>query len=447
MNLIKLSWTYLKHKPLNTALNIVLLSLGIAIIVVLLLLSAQLENKLTKNAESIDLVVGAKGSPMQLILSSIFHIDYPTGNIPLNEAHQISKSPFVKKAIPLSLGDSYSTYRIVGTNHSYVDLYHSAIAQGKLWENIYEVTLGAVVAEKLALKVGDSFYGQHGMAQGGHYHEDETYQVVGVLEKSNTVIDNLILTGLESIWGMHNYNSGKDDDEEKEDHGHDTEEDHDHHHEEPHHHEEDRDETEIVKNVVLFEGGNSESENLALLEGKEITSLLIQYASPMALIQMPRMVNSRSSLQAASPAFEMTRLFSLLGVGIEALTAFAYLIIFISCLSIFIALYNALKERKYDLAIMRSMGATRGKLFIHIVLEGVIMTFFGGISGFILAHSAIEIFTMVADAKNEAGFTGFVLLKEEIWIMLMCILLGVVSALIPAINAYRTDISKVLAEG
>ena len=116
MNLLKLSGSYIKTKPLNTLLNIVLLALGIAIITVLLLASKQVEKSLTQNSRGIDLVVGAKGSPLQIILSSIFHIDYPTGNIPLSEAKQLSRNRLIKNTIPLSLGDSYQGYRIVGTN-------------------------------------------------------------------------------------------------------------------------------------------------------------------------------------------------------------------------------------------------------------------------------------------------------------------------------------------
>lgn len=433
MNLIKLSWTYLTHKPLNTGLNIIILSLGVSIIIVLLLLGSQLENKLIKNAENVDLVVGAKGSPMQLILSSIFHVDYPTGNIPLDEAFKISKIPFVKKAIPLSLGDSYNTYRIVGTEHSYIEMYDAKLEYGELWETLFEVTLGAQVARKLNLGVGDNFYGQHGMAKGGHYHEEEAYKVVGVLEQSNTVLDNLILTGLESVWGMHEYHEETEDEVEE----------HDHEIEEDHHNDEFQ---EQLAMTVSFQK-SVDTINTNGMEGKEITAILIQYASPMALIQMPRIVNSQSALQAASPAFEITRLFSLLGVGIDALVGFSYLIIFISCLSIFIALYNSLKERKYDLAIMRSMGATRGKLFFHILLEGMIMTTLGGLLGFLLAHGLIEAFTQIMDTKNESGITGFIFLREELWILSLCVVLGIISSIIPAIGAYKTNISKVLAEG
>lgn len=450
MNLFKLSWTYIRSKPWNTLLNVIILSLGISIIIVLLILSSQVENKLTKNAENIDLVVGAKGSPMQLILSSIFHVDYPTGNIPYAEAEKVSKSPFVKNAVPLAMGDSYSSYRIVGTEHSYPELYSMSLREGELWDKKYEVSIGSVVAEKLGLKLGSTFSGQHGMAEGGFYHEGDKYEVVGIFEESNTVLDNLILTNIESVWGMHEHKEEHHEGEHAED---DHHEGHDEHEEETHntgqHTEVKVDQiTKLAsyKQDSVSEAKASQEEEKDMSD-KEITALLIQYATPMAIIQMPRLVNSRSTLQAASPAFEMTRLFSLLGVGIDALKAFAYMIIFISCLSIFIALYNALKERKYDLAIMRSMGATRLKLFIHVLLEGIIMTTIGGIVGLMIGHGALVFFTKVLDTKNEAGISGMTFQLEELYILILCVVLGIISALIPAINAYRTDISKVLAEG
>jgi putative ABC transport system permease protein len=117
MNVLVLVWSYLKTKPLNTVLNIVLLALGIAVITVLLLFNKQLEEKISSNAKGIDLVVGAKGSPLQLILCNIFHIDFPTGNINLKEAEQISRSRLIRKAVPLALGDSYQSYQDCGYNH------------------------------------------------------------------------------------------------------------------------------------------------------------------------------------------------------------------------------------------------------------------------------------------------------------------------------------------
>jgi putative ABC transport system permease protein len=413
MNILILVWNYLKSKPLNTALNILLLSLGIAVIVVLLLFNKQLEEKISENARGIDLVVGAKGSPLQLILCNIFHIDFPTGNINLAEAERIAKHRLVKKAIPMALGDSYQSYRIIGTNIEYTELYHAELAQGDWFDEELEVTLGATVASLSGLKVGDHFASAHGMTGGGHAHDEHHFIVKGILKKSNTVLDNLILTSVESVWHVHDLH---------------TEEDHIDH---------SGDTTFVASTLVpSIAAGDST---------KEITSLLIQYRSAMAAIQLPRYVNGQSSLQAASPAFETARLFSILGVGMEIIMAFAYVLIFISALSIFIALYNSLKERRYDLAIMRSMGATRLKLVVSILTEGVVLTVLGSSIGILLGHGVVVLMTALVVETQKAGISGIVFYTEE-WILLAgSLLLGVLCALIPAWQAYRTDISKVLA--
>jgi putative ABC transport system permease protein len=133
---------------------------------------------------------------------------------------------------------------------------------------------------------------------------------------------------------------------------------------------------------------------------KEITSMLLQYRSPMGAIQLPRLVNSQSSLQAASPAFETARLFSILGVGVDILMGFAYVLIFISGLSIFIALYNSLKERRYDLAIMRSMGASRTKLFVSILLEGGVLTMLGSFIGLLIGHGVLVLLSGIVEETD-----------------------------------------------
>jgi putative ABC transport system permease protein len=412
MNLLVLVWSYLKAKPLNTVLNIVLLALGIAVITVLLLFNKQLEEKISSNAKGIDLVVGAKGSPLQLILCNIFHIDFPAGNINLKEAEQISRNRLIKKAIPLALGDSYQSYRIIGTTQEYPILYNATLAQGDWWNEELETVLGANVAEILKLKVGDTFASTHGLTQGGPGHEEQKFIVKGILNRTNTVIDNLILTSVESIWHVHEHAEGETKHEK-------------------------HDSTFIPSKLIPTHPAGDST--------KEITSLLIQYRSAMGAIQLPRFINGQSKLQAASPAFETARLFTILGVGVDILMGFAYVLIFISALSVFIALYNSLKERRYDLAIMRSMGASKAKLLVSILLEGMTLTLLGSIAGLAIGHGILVLLGGLVEETQKAGITGLIFYSEE-WIILAgSLFLGVTCALIPAIQAYRTDISKVLA--
>ena len=431
MNLLTLVISYLKAKPLNTLLNILLLALGIAVITILLLFNHQLREKISDNTKGIDLVVGAKGSPLQLILCNVFHIDFPTGNINLNEAERLSKHRLVKNAIPLALGDSYQNFRIVGTNPAYADLYQAELAAGVWWSADLEVVVGATTAELLQLKVGDTFESAHGLSKEGHAHDENPFVVKGVLKKTNSVIDNLILTNVSSIWKVH----------------------------------EERDSTETVgisKNTSTvglipspFSKGEGVKEFLEMSvlvpthkagdSTKEITSLLIKYRNPIAAIQLPRYFNTFTSMQAASPAFEAARLFSILGVGVEALTGFAYVLILISALSIFIALYNSLKERQYDLAIMRSMGASRTKLFVATQLEGVTLTMLGSLLGLGLGHLVLYAFTSLVAESQKTGMSAFVFYSEEIYLFVGSLVLGMLCSLIPSFQAYRTDIHKVLA--
>ncbi len=411
MNLWLLVGNYLKSRPLNTALNMLLLALGIAVVTVLIIFNRQLQEKITANARGIDLVVGAKGSPMQLILCNIFHVDFPTGNINLKEAEQVARLRFVKSAIPLALGDSYRGYRIVGTSGRYAALYDARLASGSLWSESMEVTVGSNVAAELSLREGMQFVSSHGLAESGHAHDEEEFVVSGVFSRTNTVLDNLILTSVESIWKVHG-------------------------------------ESEPVAPLL------SDSVRSLLVSSvapgdstKEITAMLLEYRSPMAAIQLPRMINSRTSMQAASPAFETARLFSMMGVGIDVLEGFAAILIFISALSIFIALYNSLKERRYDLAIMRSMGASRAQIFLSVLLEGAVMTGIGSTLGLLLAHVVVFLFSSTVVEARMAGISGLLFYAEEGIILAGSLLLGVLCALLPAWQAYRTDISKVLATG
>ncbi|MBI3220907.1 MAG: ABC transporter permease [Bacteroidetes bacterium] len=406
MSILSLVWSYLKAKPLNTVLNIVLLSLGVSVITLLLVVSRQLEQRVADNTKGIDLVVGAKGSPLQLILCNIFHIDFPTGNINLREAEKLANHRLVKSAIPLALGDSYMNFRIIGTSQAYPELYQAELQTGDWWKEELEVTLGANVAALTKLKVGSTFESAHGLTKEGHAHEESKYKVAGILKPSGSVIDNLILTQITSVWHVHQEGEEKIN----------------------------MDHTLDLKLIPGYQLKDST---------KEITSLLLRYKNPIAAIQLPRFINTQTNMQAASPAFESARLFTILGSAKTVLMSLAYLLVFISALSIFIALYNSLKERKYDLAIMRSMGASRFKLWSSMVLEGVSLTFLGTIGGLFLAH--IMLFVFLQSIGDKTGLAPFQFYLEEAYLLIGGVLLGLLCSLLPAWQAYRTDIHKVLA--
>jgi putative ABC transport system permease protein len=403
MNLAGISLAYLRARPFATALNLLLLALGIATITVLVLATSQLEERMGRDARGIDLVAGAKGSAMQLVLSAVFHLDAPTGNIPLADATALAKHKLVKKAIPLALGDSFRGFRIVGSNHDYPAHYGAQLAAGKLWAEPMEAVIGSEVAARTGLATGASFAGAHGLEGEGDDHAAMPYKVVGVLAASGTVLDRLILTSVESVWLVHEH----------------------------------------------AEPGADPKKLLAEMaeEEKELTALLIQYASPLAAAMLPRQINSASALQAASPAYESARLFRMLGVGIEVLRAFGAILVLAAGLSVFIALLNALEERRYDLAVMRMLGASPAKLMGLMLLEGVALALAGGIAGIALGHVLTEALGAALKAAQQTAVSGWAWNPAEWWLLALALAVGVAASLVPAWRAYRTDVAPVLAEG
>jgi putative ABC transport system permease protein len=442
MNLFKISWKYLTFRPLSTGLNVFLLAMGLAIITVLLLIQDQFEKKMNQDAAGIDLVVGAKGSPLQLILSSVYHIDFPTGNIKMQEAQRLSKNRLVKKVIPLALGDNYQGFRIVGTNHDYLTLYGVEMAQGKAWEVPFEVVLGSEIAAKSGLKLGDEFTSSHGISEGSHDHDAHNFVVAGILSPRGNVVDRLILTSIESVWYTHD-EEGSESTPENADSDSvasvETHADHeDHAVENSAHSEEDHD--------AKFHQPVAKTGFPATDQEREVTTLLLQFRNPMAAIQLPRMINSGTSMQAASPSFEMSRLFELLGVGISLLQGLALVLIGIAGLGIFIALYNSLKERKYDLAILRAIGASRIQLLTLIFLEGLMLTFFGALLGIALGHTFLWLVVSQSDQNIVSAIQPWIFLKQELWIIAYALGVGVVASIIPAWSAYQTSIAKQLTK-
>jgi putative ABC transport system permease protein len=401
LNLVTLSASYLRARPLNTALSVILLALGVATIVLLLLVVGQAEERMHRDARGIDLVVGAKGSPMQLMLSGIYHLDAPTGNIPLSAVALLSKNRMVKRAMPLALGDSWKGHRIVGAGKEYADHYGAELREGRFYQKPMEAVLGAEVAARTNTRVGATFKGAHGTgSEPGEEHEG-AYTVVGVLAKTGSVIDRLVLTPIESVWQVHEEHQGPQDD----------------------------------------------ADRKALMEAREVTVVLVQYASPLAAAMLPRQINSQSELQAASPAYETARLFSIVGVGVEALRAFAVVLILAAGLSVFIALYTALEERRYDLAVMRTLGASPGKLFGLLMGEALALSLLGALVGLAVGHALTSALGLWLEAQQHYPVTGLQWRPEELWLLVVAVAVGLAAAFLPAWRAYRTDVSRTLAQG
>jgi putative ABC transport system permease protein len=437
MNILKLAWKNILHKPLNSGLSVVLMASGLSVIIVLLLTNHQIADKYEKNLAGVDLVVGAKGSPTELILSSIYQVGTPTGNIKLKQTELIKRNPFVEKTIPISLGDSYEGFRIVGTTLLYLELYDYEIAEGDVFEAPMEAVIGSEVAKKTGLEIGDEFKGGHGVGEVLHNHDEFLYEVVGILEKSGTVLDNLIITPTESPWIVHSghENEGgsfelKSKEEYEAEHTHHNHDEHDHHHDHDHAHHHVDDIDEILANLPD--------------EKKEITSLLVFYKNPRAKFTIPGQVNNNSTMMAVEPQIEVQKLMNLLSSGIDGVMLMGYFILIISAISVFISLYNSLKDRTYEIALQRVMGASRLRVLLSVLFEGLILSALGCVVGLILSHGGMHLVAKILEENYKYQFTGFMYLPQENYLLLACLIIGLISAIIPAIMAYKTNISTTL---
>ncbi|MFN4115913.1 MAG: ABC transporter permease, partial [Inhella sp.] len=369
MSLVRLAWKLLVARPGSLLLSLLLLAVGWAAVGFVLIVGEQLESKVRRDLAGIDLVVGAKGSPMQIMLAGVFHLDTPTGNIPLDAVEQLRAQPLVERVWPISLGDSLQGWRIVGSTPDYIELFGGRLAGGRLWQGSMEAVIGAEVAAATGLKVGDRFVGSHGLGGAGDVHGDHPFTVVGVLARSGSVLDRLALTDLASVWHVH----------------------------------------EVMHEV--------DEEDRAVLEAeREVTMALVRYRSPLGAAMLPRWVNAQEGLQAAAPALESARLLRMLGAGREVLQGFGALLLLSSLLALLITLAHLVRERSGDLALLRMMGAAPWRLAALIALQAVMVVSASLAVGLGLAHLGLAALAHWLAGQQSLPLDPGYFSRSELWL-------------------------------
>jgi putative ABC transport system permease protein len=393
MNVLKISIRNLFKKPWSTFLTLTMLCIGVALASLLVQLGDALDKSFKNNIRGTDMVVGAKGSPLQLILSSVYQIDNPTGNISQEEADKLAKNRLVKESVQLSFGDSYKGRKIVGTSPKYVEWYEGELAEGKYWEKDFEAVFGAQVWEESNLKIGSYFHSTHGADAEGEAHEHHDFKVTGVLKPTGTVLDRIILVSPESIRELHHSNHRTDS-----------------------------------------------------LYKPEITSMLLKFSNKMGMLSLPRYVNEKTNMQAALPAIEVNRLLELFGIGILVFRIVVIAIMVLGGLSVFVSMINSLSDRAYEMALMRTMGASRFQVFLLIILESKMLGFIGALAGLVLAHAGIYFLNDLLAYQYGIQMEVFKLHAFEIGLIFATVIICVLAALIPAFRTSRLDVSKILSE-
>jgi putative ABC transport system permease protein len=397
MKTLRWAWQFLWSRPLAAALNLLLLSLGLASITLVLLVNHQIQQAFARDLAGIDVVVGAKGSPLQLILSGVFQIDTPTGNVPLADVQALQTNPQVAKLIPISMGDSFKGYRIIGTTPDYLSHYAGVMASGAMWQAPMQAVLGAKVARDTGLRVGDGFVGSHGLGGGGHAHGQTPYTVTGVLAPSGSVMDRLILTATESVWRVHEKDTALDAADQK-----------------------------------------------ILEEEREVTLALIQYRSPLAAVTFPRFINTATNMQAASPALEVSRLLGLIGIGADVLRAFAGVLLLTAGLGVFIALWSAVRERRADLALLRMLGAAPRQLAALLWCEALWLALLATLLGLALGQGVAALLAVALDVDKSISLAALNWPVDLLAVPALALGVAAASALLPTWEAYRVSVFELL---
>lgn len=424
---VALAWQMLRARALGAVLCIALLALGWGSVVFLMLADHQLKQAFERDVARIDAVVGAKGSPLQLVLSGVFHIDAPTGNIPLAAVAQLAKNPAVRTAIPLSLGDNVGGFRIVGTDAQLLVHFGAQAASGSTELGVMGAVMGAQVAQTLGLAVGAQFEGTHGLGAGGQAHGDahDRYTVGGVLKPCACVLDRLVLTDLASVWQLHEAHGAAPLPEVAE--GDKVNQDHKDHKDHKDH------------------SAPSAAAPAPAQPAREVTVVLITYKSPLAAASFPRSINRDTAYTAASPALEIARLFQLLGAGTAVLRGFAAVLLLVACVSVFAALWQAVRERRADVGLLRLLGARPWRLGALVLTEAWLLGAAGAVLGLLLGHGLMFLAAAAIGAGAGLPTSAHAWLWQELWVVALSLALATLAAAIPAVAAYRASVSDLLS--
>ena len=449
MKALYLAWKNMLSKPLRSGFSILLVALSVGLYSIIFLIEQQLENHFSKNLAETDLVISAKGSPLQSVLCNIYHADVPTGNIHLSEVKAFfnPKHPVIQEALPLSLGDQVHSYRIVGTTSGYLDWYKLTLAEGDSFQQDFDAVIGSEVALQLGLKPGSSFEGGHGLnAEDSLESHPHRFIVKGVLMPTGQISDRLVYCPISTYWAIHDQGHDHEQEHESGDCGHEHHEHHghEHHHHEHHHaHEEhghDHEHHDEENRTVLSNDS---------LAGRDydISALLLRFrGNNIQALNFGRMVNDNTNVMASYPAIEMNRLYELTGSASDLLKWIGLMISILAGISIFIHLWHSLQERKKETALMRLGGASKIFIFSAYLFEAVILGVFGVFLAWIFSHTFLELFSKTTLLKRSYQITGWFFHMYELRIYLFAVLICMIAALIPSYLAMRSQIQEDLTE-
>jgi putative ABC transport system permease protein len=460
MSLWTIAWRNIQQRGLASTLTCLSMALGVMLVVTTLIALSVISGYFQRNMElNYNLIVGPKGDSLQLVLNTVYHLAIPVENVPYDvyqdflpadhphakqEGGQGVAGPYaasVAHAIPLCMGDNFEGYRVVGTTSELLSLPYAegrdyVFAEGRNFrdDKFFEGVVGAEVARRTGIRVGDEFEPSHGIStDASHTHEDK-FRVVGILEPTGTPSDRALFVNMEGFYLLEGHS--KDGESGHEDHGHSHSHGHSH--------------DEVRKPLAN--------------ELREVTSILVRTQGLFGGA-LANQINEGLQAQAAAPIGIITRLMTNFITPLQwLLLGLTSLIVLVSAVSILVSIYNSMSERKHDIAVMRALGASRGRVMRIILLESIILSVLGGVLGWLGAHVLVVLLnpTIQAWSGGSVGWFEFVslgsLLQQatgtsmgslawvpvELVLVPLLVILAAIVGYLPALNAYSTDVAESL---
>jgi len=333
MNYGYIAWANLTHRLSRNILNASLLAIGIATLIVIFSLKQTIDHKIEREATITDIAVGSKGSPLQILLSHIFHLDIANSNIDYDIVKKIKRLQGVESVSLISMGDNFERSKILGVSSNFLENADFSLLTGQSIKDEFDAIIGYNLQSKL--KIGQSFETVHGLAEEGDHHDDH-YKVVGILQKTDTIYDNMIFTSLESYWDVHN-------------HGH-------------HRHK------------------------------LELTGILIKTKSPIFTYNLTDRINKKLNVQAVNIRLTLAQTMVKFAKLFNILQFFGLIFIIASLLSIILILLNRISEQKAEYALMIALGARYLNIFRQLFYENLILLSFSLISAALISFGFASYF-------------------------------------------------------
>ena len=402
----------LRNRKFTTTLTVVAISLSVTLLLGVERIRKEARASFTNTISGTDLIVGARSGPVQLLLYSVFHIGNATNNISWESYQEIARNPSITWTIPISLGDSHQGYRVMGTNSNYFKFFRFAggrlleMANGRIFEGVFDAVLGAEVAEALGYRIDDPIIIAHGAGKVGFIkHDDKPFKVVGILKKTGTPVDQTVHVRLEGIEAIHI----------------------------------------DWKDGAPIPGQSISSDRVLTMDLSPmvVTAFFIGLKSRIKAFGVQRYVNEypREPLLAILPGVALQELWDLIGVAEKALLAVSAFVVVVGLSGMLIALMTSLSERRREMAILRSVGARPLHVFSLIVGESAMLTMAGVIAGVAMLYGFL--FSCRSLILSKFGF--FIAIRGlstyELILMGVVCLAGFLIGIIPGYQIYRYSLA------